>query len=92
MERVTTEKHCVKDGQECHTVKSELKDGRSLGDKFEDAKNAYKTGPEDLARVTKQSTHVDGNKVTNEYKSELKDQRDLGDKLTDAKGAFTGKR
>ena len=33
MERVTKEKTTIKDGQECHSVKSELKDGRTMGQK-----------------------------------------------------------
>ena len=58
--------------------------------RFDDAKDAFKTGPEDLARETKESTKVDNGKMTHEYKSELKDQRGLGQKLEDAKDAFKG--
>ncbi|OQV24487.1 hypothetical protein BV898_01549 [Hypsibius exemplaris] len=91
MEHVTKEKHVVRDGKETYSVRSENRDGRSVGDKIEDAKNAYKTGPEDLARETKVSSHSDGNRTSTEYKSEVKDPRSVGDKLADAKDAFSGK-
>ncbi|GAU94041.1 hypothetical protein RvY_05886 [Ramazzottius varieornatus] len=92
MEHVTKEKHEVhSDGSEKHTIKTGMEDNRTLGDKMHAAKDAYKGGPEDKARVTTEKHHVEGGHATHEIKSDVKDQRTMGEKLGDAKDAFTGK-
>lgn len=55
-QEVTKEKHIVNaDGSEHHSVSTEVKDGRSLGDKITDAKDAFKSDPSSLQQVTKVS-------------------------------------
>ncbi|XP_055332972.1 uncharacterized protein LOC129584703 [Paramacrobiotus metropolitanus] len=90
-EHVTKEKHVVHaDGSETHEVKSEIKDARSLGQKIDDAKDAFKSDPTKMQQVTKEKVEIKDGKSTHEVKTEVKDPRSLGEKLTDAKDAFVG--
>ncbi|GAV08240.1 hypothetical protein RvY_17964 [Ramazzottius varieornatus] len=89
-QQVTKEKHVVDaQGNEHHSVTTEVKDGRSLGDKLHDAKEALKDKPTE--QVTKEKHVVEEGKVSHKIESETRDPRTLGDKLADAKDAFTGK-
>ncbi|OQV24432.1 hypothetical protein BV898_01496 [Hypsibius exemplaris] len=91
MEHVTKEKHVVNaDGSEHHEVRSELKDGRSFGDKIEDAKAAFKSDGKEQ-QITKEKVEIKDGKSVHEVTKEVKDPRSLGEKIGDAKDAFAGK-
>ncbi|XP_055330191.1 uncharacterized protein LOC129582649 [Paramacrobiotus metropolitanus] len=90
-QRVVQEEHKVyADGSEKHVVTDEVKDGRSLGQKIDDAKAAFNT-TDKLQKQEHEKHEIRDGKEVHTKSTEVKDARSLGEKIGDAKDAFVGK-